>query len=144
MAFIKKLMIPGSIVAAAMLGAVASSGLGLLQASAATNTAATTTSTTTATADTTNTPHDESKGGHVGANGTTETLLTGDTAEKVKAAALAANPGSTILRVENDAEGATYEAHITKSDNTQATVKLDGSFKVTATEAGGPGGHGGR
>lgn len=82
---------------------------------------------------------DESKGGHVGANGVTEALLTGDIAEKVKAAALAANPGATIQRVENDAEGATYEAHIVKSDSTRATVKLDASFTVTATETGGPG-----
>ncbi|HEV7168242.1 MAG TPA: hypothetical protein VGN49_09760 [Micrococcaceae bacterium] len=82
---------------------------------------------------------DPSKGGHQ-ANGITEQLLTGDTAAKVKAAALAANPGATIQRVENDAEGATYEAHILKSDGTPATVKLDASFNVTGTETGGPGG----
>jgi hypothetical protein len=86
---------------------------------------------------------DPSKGGHQ-ANGITEQLLTGDTAAKVTAAALAANPGATIQRVENDAEGATYEAHILKSDGTAATVKLDASFNVTATESGGPGGAGGR
>ncbi len=86
---------------------------------------------------------DPTKGGHQ-ANGITEQLLTGDTAAKVKAAALAANPGATFQRVENDAEGATYEAHILKSDGTAATVKLDASFKVTATETGGPGGAGGR
>ncbi|HEY8295921.1 MAG TPA: hypothetical protein VIG41_11320 [Micrococcaceae bacterium] len=82
---------------------------------------------------------DPTKGGHQ-ANGITEQLLTGDTAAKVRAAALAANPGATIQRVENDAEGATYEAHILKSDGTAATVKVDASFKVTATETGGPGG----
>lgn len=86
---------------------------------------------------------DPAKGGHQ-ANGITEQLLTGDTAAKVKAAALAANPGATIQRMENDAEGATYEAHILKSDGTTATVKLDASFKVTATETGGPGAGGGR
>ncbi|MDQ6753088.1 MAG: hypothetical protein M3017_06725, partial [Actinomycetota bacterium] len=85
---------------------------------------------------------DPSRGGHQ-ANGITEQLLTGDTAAKVKAAALAANPGATIQRVENDAEGATYEAHILKADGTAATVKLDASFKVTATETGGPGAGGG-
>lgn len=84
---------------------------------------------------------DPTKGGHQ-ANGITEQLLTGDTAAKVTAAALAANPGATIQRVENDAEGATYEAHILKSDGTAATVKLDASFKVTATETGGPGASG--
>lgn len=87
---------------------------------------------------------DRALGGHVGANGTKEELLTGDTAAKVTAAALAAEPGATIDRVETDAEGAAYEAHITKADGTRATLKFDTSFTVTATEAGGPGGHGGR
>lgn len=84
-------------------------------------------------------PRDESKGGHQ-ANGITETLLTGDTASKVTDAALAANPGATVQRVENDAEGAVYEAHIIKSDGTRATVYLDAAFNVTSTETGGPGG----
>jgi hypothetical protein len=78
---------------------------------------------------------DPTKGGHV-ANGVTETLLTGDTAEKVKAAALAAVPGGTIQRVENDAEGSPYEAHVTKADGTEVTVKVDSNFKVTGTEDG--------
>jgi len=78
---------------------------------------------------------DPSKGGHV-ANGVTEALLTGDTAEKVKAAALAAVPGGTIQRVENDAEGSPYEAHMTKADGTEVTVKVDSNFKVTSTEDG--------
>ena len=78
---------------------------------------------------------DPSKGGHV-ANGITEALLTGDTAEKVKAAALAAVPGGTIQRVENDAEGSPYEAHMTKADGTEVTVKVDSNFKVTSTEDG--------
>jgi hypothetical protein len=81
---------------------------------------------------------DESKGGHQ-ANGITETLLTGDAATKVTDAALTANPGATIQRVETDAEGAAYEAHIVKSDGTRATVFLDESFTVTSTETGGPG-----
>ncbi|MEA3215742.1 MAG: hypothetical protein QOJ19_1898 [Acidimicrobiia bacterium] len=79
---------------------------------------------------------DPSKGGHVGHNGVKEELLTGDTAEKVKAAALAAVPGGTIERVENDAEGATYEAHMTKADGSHVTVKLDASFNVTSVENG--------
>src|SRR3954454_19141005 len=75
-------------------------------------------------------------------HGHEETPLTGETADKVKAAALAAVPGATIDRVETDAEGSPYEAHMTKSDGTHVTVKVDASFKVTAVEAGGPGGHG--
>ena len=81
-------------------------------------------------------PADPSLGGHVGANGTREELLTGDTAEKVKAAALAAVPGGTIQRVETDAEGSPYEAHMTKADGTHVTVKVDSNFKVTSTEDG--------
>jgi ABC-type transport system substrate-binding protein len=78
---------------------------------------------------------DPSKGGHM-ANGITEALLTGDAADKAKAAALAAVPGGTIQRVENDAEGATYEAHMTKADGSHVTVKMDASFKVTGIETG--------
>jgi uncharacterized membrane protein YkoI len=75
------------------------------------------------------------KGGHQ-ANGITEQLLTGDTAARAEAAAIAANPGATVERVETDAEGAAYEAHIRKADGTTVTVKLDASFNVTATESG--------
>ena len=78
-------------------------------------------------------------------HGPGETLLTGTTADKVKAAALAAVPGGTIIRVETDSAGSPYEAHVTKSDGTQVTVKVDATFKVTATEQGfgaGPGGGG--
>lgn len=74
---------------------------------------------------------DPSKGGHT-ANGITETLLTGDTAAKVTAAAQAAVPGATIQRVENDAEGSPYEAHMVKSDGTIVTVKVDSNFTVTS------------
>jgi len=63
-----------------------------------------------------------------------ETPLTGADADKAKAAALAAVPGATIVRVETDADGAVYEAHITKPDGTAATVKMDKDFKVTGVE----------
>jgi hypothetical protein len=79
---------------------------------------------------------DPTQGGHVGADGTRETLLTGDTAERVKSAALAAVPGGTVERVETDAEGSPYEAHMTKSDGTHVTVKIDSNFKVTGIEDG--------
>src|SRR5207302_11160151 len=79
---------------------------------------------------------DPTRGGHVGANGVKEELLTGDTADKVKAAALAAVPGGTVQRVETDAEGSPYEAHMTKSDGSMATVKVDSNFKVTTIEDG--------
>jgi flavin-binding protein dodecin len=75
-----------------------------------------------------------------GGNGITETLLTGTTKTSVEAAAKAAVPGATIERVESDAEGATYEAHMTKAAGSHVTVKLDASFKVTgiATEGSHP------
>jgi hypothetical protein len=76
---------------------------------------------------------DPSQGGHVGANGQRETLLTGDTAAKVKAAALAKVPGATVERVETDADhGSPYEAHLRKSDGTELEVLVDKSFAVTA------------
>ncbi|WP_210505888.1 hypothetical protein [Naasia sp. SYSU D00057] len=76
------------------------------------------------------------------ANGITEEELTGDTADQVEAAVLAEYPDATIDRMETDAEGAAYEAHITQADGTRATVKLDESFAITGTETGGPGGGG--
>ena len=77
-------------------------------------------------------PPDWSKGGHQ-ANGKTETVLTGDTLAKVKAAAEAAVSGATVQRAETDADGDEYEAHMTKADGSIVTVKLDASFNVTKT-----------
>ena len=87
---------------------------------------------------------DQPQGGHGGPGngpGAGETLLTGDTAASVTAAAQAAIPDGTIIRVETDSDGSPYEAHVTKADGTQVVVKVDASFAVTATEdmrAGGP------
>jgi hypothetical protein len=66
-------------------------------------------------------------------HGPDETLLTGTTASKVKAAALQAVPGGTIIRVETDSDGSPYEAHVTKSDGSVVTVKIDKNFNVTST-----------
>jgi uncharacterized membrane protein YkoI len=127
--------------AMASLALAAAVGGGALAVSALPANAATTSPSPDSSQSTTAPARDESKGGHQ-ANGITETLLTGDTATKVTDAALGANPGATIQRVETDAEGAAYEAHIVKSDGTRATVYLDSSFNVTSTETGGPrGGH---
>jgi uncharacterized membrane protein YkoI len=70
-----------------------------------------------------------------------ETPLTGDTAAKVTAAAQAAVPDGTVIRVETDNEGV-YEAHVRKADGTEVIVAVDKSFAVTGTTempAGGPG-----
>ena len=64
-----------------------------------------------------------------------ETLLTGDTAAKVKAAALANVSGGTVERVETDADGhAVYEAHMVTSDGTPTTVYVDKDFNVVSVE----------
>jgi len=71
-----------------------------------------------------------------------ETLLTGDVAAKVTAAAEAKEPTATIDRVETDSDGV-YEAHMVRTDGTHITVQLDAAFAVTAVQEGGPGGSGG-
>jgi uncharacterized membrane protein YkoI len=66
-----------------------------------------------------------------------ETALTGDTATKVKEAALAKTGGGTVERVETDADGhAAYEAHVLKSDGTRVTVYVNKQFEVVGTESG--------
>jgi uncharacterized membrane protein YkoI len=57
-------------------------------------------------------------------------------AAKLKAAALKAVPGGTVYRVETDSGDAAYEAHMTKADGTEVTVKFDKNFAVTGVEAG--------
>jgi uncharacterized membrane protein YkoI len=75
--------------------------------------------------------HDPSKGGHT-ANGKTETLLTGDVAAKVKAAALAKVSG-TVERVETNVDSsAPYEAHIRKADGTEVEVQVSKDYSVAA------------
>ena len=69
-----------------------------------------------------------------------ESLLTGDTAAKVREAALAKVPGGTIVRVETDADGnAAYEAHMVKADGTPATVYVNKQFEVVSVQMGMPG-----
>jgi uncharacterized membrane protein YkoI len=139
MALSNKALIPGIAGLAVVVGLAGGSMLNASAANAAattgTGTSTTTAAETTSATDTDNV-QDETQGGHEGSDGTTEALLTGDAATKAKAAALAAVPGGTVQRVENDAEGAAYEAHMTKSDGTEVTVKMDSSFKVTGTETG--------
>ncbi|MEZ5118080.1 MAG: hypothetical protein R2737_17610 [Candidatus Nanopelagicales bacterium] len=82
-----------------------------------------------------------------GGPGPGETLLEGDTADKVTAAAQAELPNATIERVETDSDGV-YEAHAIKADGTHVVVKVDADFQVTGVEempapgdGRGPGGH---
>jgi uncharacterized membrane protein YkoI len=127
----KKLILPGTVLMAGAIGVAGSSLLTALSADAASTNSSSTNSSTS----TNQGQPDPAKGGH-SANGITETVLTGDNAAKATAAAQAAVPGATIIRVENDAEGAAYEAHMKKSDGSLVTVKMDSSFNVTSTENG--------
>jgi hypothetical protein len=132
---IRKAIIGGGLVAATFAGgALGASLMGAAgaQSNPTTTTAAAGSSTTEAPTTNQDRTPDWSHGGHH-ANGKTETALTGDALTKVTAAAKAAVPGATVERVETDAEGATYEAHMTKSDGSVVTVKLDSSYKVTDT-----------
>ena len=68
-----------------------------------------------------------------------ETPLTGTTASKVRAAAVAKEPGATVSRIETDADGhAAYEVHMVRSDGTLVTVYVDEQFKVVGEETGMP------
>ena len=73
-----------------------------------------------------------------------EQLLTGETADRVRAAVLAKYPGATIQRVESDSDGV-YEAHLVTADGERLTAEVDREFTVTGEEQGGRGhgrGHG--
>jgi uncharacterized membrane protein YkoI len=130
----RKLLASGALVASTLVGGgVGAAFIGTASAQTAT-TAAAASSDGTSSTDAADSPHT--------ANGITETLLTGTDAAKATAAALAAVPGATIDRVETDADGAAFEAHLTKPDGTKATVLMDDSFTVTSVEEGGKGGHG--
>jgi hypothetical protein len=65
-----------------------------------------------------------------------EQVVTGTKAATLTAAALKAVPGGTVIRVETDAGDGAYEVHMTKSDGTAVTVKLDSSLAVTGVEDG--------
>lgn len=158
---ISRLILPGAATLAVVGGVAGASTLTSLTANADTSTTGDTSTSTTAATDTssadtattaasttsgssttestsgtsTSAQPDTSKVGH-SANGITETVLTGDTYTKAVAAAQAAESGATVVRAETDAEGATYEVHMKKSDGSQVTVKLNANFNVTSTESG--------
>ncbi len=134
---IRKVLVGGAMAGAALVGGAVGAGfIGTANAQTPSSSSDTTGSSGTApTAPAQGQPGqapDWSKGGHQ-ANGITETVLTGDDLAKADAAAEAAVPGATAQRAETDAEGATYEVHMTKSDGSVVTVKLDANFNVTGT-----------
>jgi uncharacterized membrane protein YkoI len=104
-----------------------------LGGSALANAATGDSSTQTQSAATATKPDPTTPGGHVGANGKTETALSSDVAAKVKAAALAKVSGGTVERVETDVDhGSPYEAHVRKADGTELEVLVNSDFAVTA------------
>lgn len=145
---IRKAAIGAALISSTVLGgAIGASVIGAASAQTSPTTATTDTTVATdspATTDADGAPdHDSSMGGHLGghmggheANGVSETLLTGDDAAKATAAAEAAVPGGTVERVETDAEGDAYEAHMTDADGNRVTVKLDSSFELVTVDEG--------
>lgn len=126
MKFGQKALLSSALVGAAIAGgAVGASVLGTAQAQTASSSSAASSS-----------PAPDANHGPHTANGITETPLTGDDLSKATAAAQAAVPGATIDRAETDAEGATYEVHVTKAGGSESTVKLDASFNVTSVDDG--------
>jgi hypothetical protein len=120
-------LLAGGLVAGAVLA-------GTLTASADTGTTTTTTAPagTSSAAPTNPNPGDLSK-----PQRSDETLLTGDTAAKVKAAALAKYPSATIQRLETDSDGV-YEAHVLVN-GAPMIVQVGSDFTVTGTQTmGGP------
>lgn len=116
------------LVTAAAIGATALGGATIAGAATSSTTA------TPAASSSAPAPHDPSKGGHT-FNGKTEVLLTGDTATKVKAAALAKVPG-TVDRVETNVDdSAPYEAHITKADGSQVIVEVNSDYSVASVSS---------
>jgi uncharacterized membrane protein YkoI len=122
-----------TLMALAVLGAAALGGSALAGAASKSTTQSQSTTPSQSSTQQGQPPRDPAAGGHVGRNGQRETLLTGDTAAKVKAAALAKVSGGTIERVETDADhGSPYEAHVRKADGTELEVLVDKDFQVTA------------
>jgi hypothetical protein len=58
----------------------------------------------------------------------------GDTAERVREAALAEVEGGTIERVETDGDG--HAAHMLASDGSRVTVYIDVDFDVVSVDEG--------
>ncbi|MEI7546491.1 MAG: hypothetical protein WCK21_00320 [Actinomycetota bacterium] len=78
-------------------------------------------------------------------NGPGETVLTGDALAKVTAAAVAAEPGSTVIRAETGSSGHAYEAHVKLADGTVITLYFNASFAADGSDTGfGPGAPGGQ
>ncbi len=103
-------------------GAFAISGANAADSTAATTASTASTDVSAATA------HDSTK--------PDETLVTGDALTKLTDAAMTKYPGATVIRVENDSDGAVYEVHLKLADGSVKTVEFDANFAVTGDHDG--------
>ena len=129
--------VPRVLVAAAVVVGTALGSYGIAAAASGSGSTQTAPSTTTAPPATTAAPAQAPSGqAPWGPQRSDETLLTGDTAAKVKQLALArVGSGATVVRVETDADGhAAYEAHMVTADGTPVTVYVDKAFGVVGVE----------
>lgn len=110
---------------------------GTLGASAASSTAADTSviSNSTTTSSAAGSPGAMHPGGAASVR-SDEKVVTGSNAATLKAAALKAVPGGTVIRIETDAGDGTYEAHMKKADGSLVTVKFGANLTVTKVETG--------
>ena len=123
---IKKYIMPGAVATAALVGFGGGSLVNSLGANAATtaSTAAPMSATSTATAPPSMPAHGSA------AHEDAETAVTGDTATKAQAAAVASVGSGTAGAVTTDFSKTGYETTVTKSDGSRVEVHLDNSFAV--------------
>jgi len=140
MSNIKGQRLPKALVVAAMAVGVAGGSYGIASAasggSSASGSSTATNSTAALATPTATAPSAPDAQNPWGGQRSDETLLTGETAAKVRQIALARVSGATIVRVETDADGhAAYEAHMVKADGTPVTVYVDKQFNVVSVES---------
>ncbi len=136
----KRRTVPRSLIVGAVVGGVALGSYGIASAASGSgstpSTTASTAPSTAAPSQARAAPPGATAQNPWGAQRSDETLLTGDTASRVQALAVAkVGSGATVVRVETDADGhAAYEVHMVKADGTPVTVYVDKSFNVVSVE----------
>ena len=128
--------IPKALVAAAVAVGVAAGSYGLASAANGSGSSSSSSSSSAADVTTAAAPSARDPQNPWGGQRSDETLLTGEDASNVAAAARAKVPNGTIVRVETDADGnAAYEAHMTKADGTPVTVYVNKQFEVVSVDS---------